>query len=131
MKFARTPPYHSQLNPIEMIWALLKAKVRPANNKVGIIKIPNPAQLTKKTRETMINLIHKGFNEISLGEVRRTIEHVWREEDRILKMEREIDETQFQPEEEEELVELVVEMSDLERQMAIAGIEVHIERFDE
>ncbi|CAH2085192.1 unnamed protein product [Euphydryas editha] len=68
----RLPPYHCELNPIELIWAQVKAYVGKNNKSFKMAEV----------RE----LLKEGLNEISAVSWRKNIEHVIKEEDKMMQL---------------------------------------------
>jgi hypothetical protein len=69
VKILRTPPYHCELNPIEMIWAQVKGYVA-ANNK------------TFKLEDVRL-LLEKGIQNITPERWEKCVQHVIKEEDKM------------------------------------------------
>jgi transposase len=69
VKILRTPPYHCELNPIEMIWAQVKGYVA-ANNK------------TFKLEDVRL-LLEKGIQNVTPERWEKCVQHVIKEEDKM------------------------------------------------
>ena len=78
----RTPPYHCNLNPIEMVWAEVKGHVA-ANNRT--FKLP-----------VVKNLLVDGVNGVTPEKWSNCVRHVLEEEDRLMQLDHIIDDMEDQ-----------------------------------
>lgn len=69
----RLPPYHCELNPIEMIWAIVKGYVKKNNS-------------TFKFRDVK-ELLEKGIKSVTSENWRKCVEHTKKEEEKLLSIE--------------------------------------------
>jgi hypothetical protein len=60
--FLRLPPYHCELNPIELVWAQIKQNVSVNN--------------THFKTNVMDKLIHEGFGHVTVENLRNSFRHV-------------------------------------------------------
>lgn len=72
VQLLRLPPWHPDLNPIEMIWSLLKEKVRKRNNSV-------------KPKEVLL-LAKQAYAEISPEDWSKRVQHTIRVENHFAKV---------------------------------------------
>ncbi len=79
MFYFSLPPYHPDLNPIEMIWGIMKGRFAARNVDFG----SNTADMLLKIRDEMAG--------ITAEEWRRSCRHVWDQEDEYLRREVEED----------------------------------------
>ncbi|GBP62542.1 hypothetical protein EVAR_21914_1 [Eumeta japonica] len=73
----RLPPYHSTLNPIELIWGIMKQKVAGKN-------VNRPASDIK-------SLTEEAFSQIGIDEWRKSCEHVIKIENQFIEQDRSIE----------------------------------------
>lgn len=73
----RLPPYHCELNPIELIWAQLKSHVGKNNKSFKMAEVKE--------------LVREGLRKIGTASWINCIEHVKKEEDKMLQLDGLID----------------------------------------
>lgn len=74
----RLPPYHCELNPIELAWAMVKTYVKQNNNTFKI--------------DDVKNLLYTAIDRITSENWKNFIEHVKTEENKMTEVDRNMDE---------------------------------------
>lgn len=76
-KVLRTPPYHCQLNPIELVWSDVKGFVAQENRKFKM--------------QLLEDLVWKGIRQVSGSKWKSYVQHVKNEEERMGRLDHIID----------------------------------------
>ncbi|XP_046961575.1 uncharacterized protein LOC124531150 [Vanessa cardui] len=79
----RLPPYHCELNPIELIWAQVKSYIGRKNKTFKILEVRN--------------LLHEAIKTIDKNKWLRCIDHVIKEEEKMKELEGILDTTTSDP----------------------------------